>query len=414
MKTVAIALAALIAGALLLVAGGWFALRAALAPLPGEWTVPVTLGPFSLPAGVPTLARLTTTPWIAQQLAGQQLRTRFGRLTFATTGDGALAVRCAPCVLHVPALGEQPLHLAEAQVSVHRLGESLWGDFRSGAVHGEWQGRMARSHIQVSVTIAQTPLADGFALFGSALPEVKQARIAGTFSLQAQGSLPAGTLTVQPRIEGFEVGGLGTEALIGARSSCDGATSRLAADSWLARAVIAAEDQRFHEHTGYDLAELSASLALNHATEQTVRGASTLSQQVAKLLVTGSDRSPLRKLRELLYAVEMERTLGKPRILRLYLDNAPWGDGVCGAEAAARHYFGKRAHLLTPAEASWLAAMLHNPELEAARWAASGQIHLARAQWVAMHLRGMPRAGKLALADSLAQVDWKPPPGPHR
>ena len=56
-----------------------------------------------------------------------------------------------------------------------------------------------------------------------------------------------------------------------------------------------------------------------------LRGASTLSQQVAKLLVTGGERSPVRKLRELLYAVEMEQTLGKARILRLYLDNAPWG-----------------------------------------------------------------------------------------
>ena len=56
----------------------------------------------------------------------------------------------------------------------------------------------------------------------------------------------------------------------------------------------------------------------------------------------------MRKLRELLYAVEMERTLGKPRILRLYLDNAPWGPRLCGAEAAAAHYFGVRAHELTP------------------------------------------------------------------
>ena len=77
---------------------------------------------------------------------------------------------------------------------------------------------------------------------------------------------------------------------------------------------------------------------------QVERGGSTLTQQLAKLLVTGSERSAERKLRELLYAVEMEQTLGKARILQLYLDNAPWGAGhlLCGAEAAARRYFKRR------------------------------------------------------------------------
>ena len=92
------------------------------------------------------------------------------------------------------------------------------------------------------------------------------------------------------------------------------------------------------------------------------RGGSTLTQQLARLLVTGGERSAERKLRELLYAVEMEQTLGKPRILRLYLDNAPWGvdasGGLCGAEAAARHYFRRAAVRLEPAQAVWLAAML--------------------------------------------------------
>ena len=114
----------------------------------------------------------------------------------------------------------------------------------------------------------------------------------------------------------------------------------------------------------------------------------------------------MRKLRELLYAVEMERTLGKPRILRLYLDNAPWGPRLCGAEAAAAHYFGVRAHELSPAQAAWLAAMLHNPAVEAQRWADTGQINLARAQWVALGMRGLTRKQKLALAEDMAAMDW--------
>jgi membrane peptidoglycan carboxypeptidase len=165
--------------------------------------------------------------------------------------------------------------------------------------------------------------------------------------------------------------------------------------------VIAAEDQLFFEHPGYDLVEIGHALRSNnqHAVQPvddaqlgvaSIRGASTLSQQVAKLLVTRGERSPVRKLRELLYAVEMEQTLGKARILHLYLDNAPWGASVCGAQAAAHAYFAKRADQLTTEEAVWLAAMLHNPALEARRWAATGHINVQRAQWVANELRAMP------------------------
>ena len=136
-----------------------------------------------------------------------------------------------------------------------------------------------------------------------------------------------------------------------------------------------------------------------------------MSQQVAKLLVTGGERSPVRKLRELLYAVEMEQTLGKARILRLYLDNAPWGSNLCGAQAAALHYYGKRADRLTAPEAVWLAAMLHNPALEASRWASSGHINVARARWVAGNLRPLGRRQGARLQRALALGDWRVPVG---
>jgi monofunctional glycosyltransferase len=155
--------------------------------------------------------------------------------------------------------------------------------------------------------------------------------------------------------------------------------------------------------------ELTESFAKNQRSAQIERGASTLSQQLAKLLVTGAERSPVRKLRELLYAVEMEDTLGKARILRLYLDNAPWGPGICGAEAAAKHYFGTTARKLEARQAVWLAAMLHNPGMEAARWARSGEINVERAQWVVKGLRTVPRSERAALAESLLQVQMHQP-----
>ena len=83
-----------------------------------------------------------------------------------------------------------------------------------------------------------------------------------------------------------------------------------------------------------------------------------MTQQLARTLFTGGEKTAARKLRELLYAIEMERTLGKPRILELYLNTVDWGPGLCGARAAARTYFRKRPEQLTPLEAAWLAGIL--------------------------------------------------------
>lgn len=411
MKTVIAALAGLLLGCALLVGGAYLTTRAVLAPLPGEWSLPLRLGPIELQAGVPSLLRLATSRWGGPLMQGLDFDTAHGRLSLSWQPDRqTLQVRCRPCSLQTPGLGQDALQLPEVQVSVRRQGEQLSGEVAAGAVRGHWQAALARGGVQLRLDIPATPLADGYALFARHIPELAQARIAGRFSLRAQLSLPAGTLTVAPRIDGFEVAGLGTEAFAGARSSCGRGlpASRLRPDSWLARAVVAAEDRRFEQHTGYDLAELAVSLSRNQQAQRIERGASTLTQQLAKLLVTGDERSPARKLRELLYAVEMERTLGKARILRLYLDNAPWGAQLCGAEAASRRYFGVPARALTPAQAAWLAAMLHNPAAQAQRWTASGEIDLARAQWVALGMRGMSRSQRLALAQDMAQVDWTP------
>lgn len=407
MKTFLIILSTLFLALAALAGGAWFALRATLAPLPGEWSVPLVFGPLTLQAGVPSMLRLATSSWGGPLLNGRRVPTRHGELAFSWEGDGALHLRCAPCTLQPPGLGEEPLRLAEVKLTVRRLGEELWGGFTSGRVRGDWKGRMAAGRIHLKLAIPTTPLADGYALFAADIPELKRARIEGSFALIAEISLPDGTLALKPRIDGFAVTGLGTEAFTGLRS-CGRRTSKLTADSWLARAVVAAEDQRFQEHPGYDLTEVAAALARNQQEARVARGGSTLTQQVAKLLVTGGERSPVRKLRELLYAVEMEQTLGKSRILRLYLDNAPWGEGLCGAEAAAQYYFGVRAHELTISQASWMAAMLHNPDIEARRWAASGRINTARAQWVVQGMRGLPRPRKIELAQAIEDMDWKP------
>ncbi|ABS07076.1 MULTISPECIES: monofunctional biosynthetic peptidoglycan transglycosylase [Shewanella] len=125
-------------------------------------------------------------------------------------------------------------------------------------------------------------------------------------------------------------------------------------------AVIAAEDQRFAEHTGFDLAAISSALKYNQKGTK-VRGASTLSQQAAKNLFMWSSRSFFRKGLEAWFTLMMELTWDKSRILEVYLNIVEFGPGIYGAEAASKHYFGKSAAKLTQYEASLLAAILPNP-----------------------------------------------------
>ena len=142
----------------------------------------------------------------------------------------------------------------------------------------------------------------------------------------------------------------------------------------LVRAVVASEDASFFGHAGFDWEEIKNAAEQNWKAGRTVRGASTITQQLAKNLWLGTERSYLRKLREALLAVKLERSLPKRRILTLYLDVAEWGNGVFGAEAAAHRWFGTSARDLSAAQAATLAAMLPAPRRAAVapapRWLA--------------------------------------------
>ncbi|KQP12477.1 biosynthetic peptidoglycan transglycosylase [Pseudorhodoferax sp. Leaf267] len=385
----ALPLTALLAGALVV---------RALAPQPGEWAAPLRIGPWSTQVGVLQVLRVATAPPFAYWLDGLRLQTRWGPVRLQwMAADRSLHLQCAPCRVRVPALGSDPVQVPQLDLAVFRDFEQLHGTLRAstGAADGSrlqawFSGRLQGGGVALRAHLPDTSIADAYAVLAPQLPELRQARITGTVALQARWDLPAGALRLVPQVEGFTVQGLGTEVLAHAASSC-GPASGLRRSDWLARAVLAAEDQRFFEHPGYDLRELQAALHANRSAGEVQRGGSTLTQQLAKRLVTGDERSASRKLRELLYAVEMEQTLGKARILQLYLDNAPWGGGVCGAEAAAQHHFGRGARRLAPAQAVWLAAMLHNPEAESRRRAAQDDAALARAGWVAQGLRGGTR-----------------------
>jgi len=131
----------------------------------------------------------------------------------------------------------------------------------------------------------------------------------------------------------------------------------------LKRAVLLAEDSAFWQHEGVDLEQLQESIGIDWTRGRFVRGASTITQQLAKNLYLSPSRNPLRKLRELIIARRLEAELKKARILELYLNVIEWGDGIWGAEAASRVYFRSSASELGPTESALLAGAIINPRL---------------------------------------------------
>lgn len=407
---------------------------------PEEWSFPLRVGPWTLQASVPTTYRLLTHP-VALKAAtrlmrGRVLETRWGPVSLlGSDGEtGPWELECQPCLLALPSLGPQPVPLSRLSATFQRNGQDhLKGDFivspaqpgpgsqPLNPVKGRWHLQMARQQAELGVELPPTPARDLAGLWSSQLPEWPRAQIDGRIRLDARWQFPRTGPDpadgkpgdkINLQVEGFAVSGLGTEALRTALPpGCAGNNGKLPDGGWgpwLPKAVLAAEDQRFMEHPGFDLAELQAAWTSNQSADRKgLRGGSTLSQQLAKMAYTGDERHALRKLRELLYAVELDRTLGKARVLDLYLAMAPWGQGQCGAAAAAKHYFKKPVQRLGPVEAAWLAGLLRAPEHELSRWAEGGPGRDERTAWILKQMRTLPPKQRQALVAALPE--W---PGP--
>jgi hypothetical protein len=397
----------------------------------GAWTVPLQLLPgATVEVNAAGLARLATSPLGLRALDGRRSATRFGVLAFARADD-TLVVRCAPCRINDPRLANKTVALPPIELRATRragIESNRLLDLRLVALdlRADATASLSPGGIDLAWSLPPTPLAAVYRALADAVPEARLARIDGRVQASGKLALPSLRASNALRFDGFEVGGLGTERLLdgwfafGCRTA-DGmprtVTSGEGEVAWLDRdalgtllpaAVLAAEDQRFHQHPGYDPVEITQALAaidldasddgapaLRPATTggaEKLRGASTITQQLARTLFTGGERTAARKLRELLYAVEMERTLGKDRILLLYLNTVDWGPGLCGARAAARTYFGKRPAQLTPLEAAWLAGILRAPHAAYEFQFRRRQPDTHRARWVLMQMRELPRA----------------------
>ncbi|HSB99473.1 MAG TPA: biosynthetic peptidoglycan transglycosylase, partial [Burkholderiaceae bacterium] len=320
-------LAALVFTAALLL----FALQA-LQPEPDEWRTSVRLGPWQRDVSMPGLIRWAAHPLAAPLFEGRTLHTRWGDWRLLRSGAQLHAV-CAPCRPQFAALGPAPLQLSRLGLLAHHQGAGRFAGTLSLAegaqrVEISFDAQLQRRGVDLRLSMPATPMATLVGLFGHDLPEAATVQVTGTLALVVTARWPGGTWQARPAIDDFGVSGLGTEKLLSAQlpPACrTGAGDAAPLTGWLPRALLAAEDARFYEHPGYEIDQLLAAGAHNQRDGSVLRGASTLTQRLAKLTITGDDRSAARKLRELLYAVEMERTLGKARILQMYLALAPWG-----------------------------------------------------------------------------------------
>jgi hypothetical protein len=264
-----------------------------------------------------------------------------------------------------------------------------------------------------------------YGVIREAVPELDRAEMRGVLSGTGDFTLEPRMLHVRPRVEGLAVDGLvsadyrvGSVSFRGRDATGQPVAARTGEGTpgWIAlaevgpmlpMAVIGAEDAGFYRHSGYDLAGMLDAAKANEAEGKVVRGGSTLSQQLAKNLFLSPERSYARKARELLYAVEMERELGKERILELYLNVVEWGPDLRGARAASEAYFLKQPAGLLPEEAAFLASILRNPRGGWAKQYRDGRVETRRLKWILDNMAGLsPEERAAALS---REVHFVPP-----
>ncbi|MBM4392058.1 MAG: transglycosylase domain-containing protein [Deltaproteobacteria bacterium] len=245
-----------------------------------------------------------------------------------------------------------------------------------------------------------TEISTVYAAVASLVPESRKADIRGTIAGNGEFRLLPLRITFRPSVADFNVDGLvGPEYRMGSFTHMgrdndgnlvpvpggEGTAGWLPladAGRMLPAAVISAEDASFRSHGGFSVESMTEAAHDNDVEGQVVRGGSTISQQLAKNLFLTPERTYARKLKELLYAVEMERELGKDRILELYLNVIEWGPTVRGARAAAEAYFLKQPLGLLPEEAAFMASIIRNPRGGWEKQYVGGRVQTRRLGWI--------------------------------
>ena len=319
-----------------------------------------------------------------------------GTAELTVTGDAELDIRLSvpDAVLSHTMLAEGPLPAQPLRAALRWVRESgdLTGTVSLGEAAVSVAGTLSTDRLTADVTAAAIPLEAIVGLFGRRVPEGERADIRGTIGLEATVSGPPIEWSATVSADGL--GAAGVVSMLSQlqygtfswRAPAPGGGVQLRETgeghrTWtplrdgmlMAQAAIAAEDARFRSHPGFDIEGINVALGELSQGAERPRGGSTITQQLAKNLFLSGERTIARKLRELLYALEMERELGKPRILELYINVVEFGPTTYGVRTAADTYFLKRPEGLAPQEAAFLAAILPSPRSWYARVASGGR-----------------------------------------
>jgi hypothetical protein len=329
------------------------------------------------------LMQLGTSSTGRKLLNHTQWRSKHGLVTIENqTGPekaGQVQLRCETCLFTIKELSSKAIVFDAVNLTIDHVNDHFTGTLEMTSdqtsiqvlysAHAQMQG------IDLEWSLPTTAIADLLTPLKTHSVTIQTARVTGNLSANGTLHWPSKRWSAKPVIQHFDVTGLGTEKIRTAniqftcpqpneRASNNVAPPHIWLDKkrmgrWLPMAVIIAEDAQFMHHHGYDFETLSYLLAQENPNKQL--GGSTISQQLAKYLFTGGERQWKRKIEELLYAVEMESTLGKQRILNLYLNTVDWGPGICGAADAAQYYFALPPQKLSRTQAAWLAGIIRNP-----------------------------------------------------
>ncbi len=300
-------------------------------------------------------------------------------------------------VLKHPLLALRGLRLGEVRATLERVdGDRVAGPLVVDGLALTLSGGCDPDCV-LTVDLPETPVAEAFAPLQPLVPELRRAEridgtLAGSISLvrteglwgMTDAALELQDLAVAGAVQdldvlrygpfAYRVRDAGGDPLV--REAGEGTPDWVPLQQvspWVVPAIQASEDAAFARHRGYDPAQLSEALAADLQAGAVVRGGSTLTQQLAKNLFLSPDRTLVRKVRELLLAAELDRVLGKSRVMELYVNVVEWGPEIWGLRQASDRYFLKQPSRLQPHEAAFLAAILPAPRTFYSDWYLAGR-----------------------------------------
>ena len=312
------------------------------------------------------------------------LNTRYGALQLRSqsTSKGQLVeIGCASCRIENKLLASQPFKTSSAILSGYVKRNHFSGKAVIEEVTADLEVDWAHFAATGSFNLPETDISKLYNSLRTIIPEATKAKITGTLKGSGKFTWPEINLLFQPTIKDFSVSDLidkqkytqgsfeyhaedmdGKDITMTSGEGTPNWTPLSSISKHLPAAVIAIEDRGFYVHKGFDIESIVSATNFNKRLGKVKRGGSTITQQLSKNLFLTDERTYARKLRELIYAVEIDRELGKKRIMELYLNIVEFGPNIFGVKMAAQTYFRKTPAQLLPEEAAWLAAILRSPK----------------------------------------------------